>query len=274
MPIPRRIVQTGREAKQPLRSRAAMASAKALNPGFEHLFFDDGAVRHFVQTEFPQYAGVFDGFPYNIQRIDFFRYLAIYRLGGFYLDLDVFLAEPLEGLADLECVFPFEGLTLSGYLRRELQMDWEIGNFAFGAAAGHPFLGAVIENCVRAQRDAEWAKPMLRDSPPFFSGEFSVLTTTGPGLISRTLAESGATAGTVTVLFPDDVCDSRCWNRFGDFGIHLMEGSWRTKGGLLQRKLALRWEARRLKALAAESARLGKTRTHGPPFIAPTSAAS
>jgi hypothetical protein len=35
-------------------------------------------------------------------------------------------------------------------------------------------------------------------------------------------------AKTVRVLFPDDVCDVGNWNRFGDIGVHLMEGSWRT----------------------------------------------
>ena len=50
------------------------------------------------------------------------------------------------------CVFPFEELTLSRLLRHH-GIDWEIGNYAFGAEAGHAFLEAVIENCVRAQRD-------------------------------------------------------------------------------------------------------------------------
>src|SRR4029077_5545531 len=137
---------------------------------------------------------------------DFFRYLAIYRLGGFYFDLDVILATDLSPLLPTGCVFPFEGLTLSRLLR-SYGMDWEIGNYAFGATPGHPFLEAVIENCVRAQKDPSWVKPMMRGLPFFFRDECLVLNTTGPGLLSRTLAENAELATTVTVLFPDDVCD-------------------------------------------------------------------
>src|SRR5712672_3571230 len=157
--IPKRIIQfwcTGnRPAKSlPLAAKAAVASLKCLNPDFEYLFFDDEKVREFVQNEFPEYRSVFDSFGLDVQRYDFFRYLAIFRLGGFYFDLDVFLAQGLEKLLSHDCVFPFEELTLNRFLRSEYNMDWEVGNYAFGAAANHPFIGAIIENCVRAQRDA------------------------------------------------------------------------------------------------------------------------
>ena len=129
-----------------------------------------------------------------------------------------------------------------------------------GAAAGHPFLEAVIENCVRAQRDPSWVKPMMRGLPLLFRGEYLVLNTTGPGLLSRTLAENVGLAQTVTVLFPDDVCDSANSNRFGDIGVHLMEGSWRERGGHAHRRLAQRWEHWKMQGLLKQSLRLGKTR--------------
>jgi hypothetical protein len=141
-------------------------------------------------------------------------------------------------------------------------MDWEIGNYAFGAASGHPFLKAVIENCVRAHKDPGWVKPMMRGAPPLFRSEYTVLNTTGPGLISRTLAENKELAKTVTVLFPDDVSDLRNWNCFGDLGIHLMDGAWRTKSGFLRRKVAQYWELWETKKLVKQSMRLGKTRQH------------
>jgi hypothetical protein len=87
-------------------------------------------------------------------------------------------------------------------------MDWEIGNYAFGASAGHPFLEAVIQNCIRAQRDPDWVAPMMRGTPFLSKDEFYVLNTTGPGLVSRTLAENPELAMNVEVLFPDDVCDA------------------------------------------------------------------
>jgi hypothetical protein len=259
--IPTRIIQTGKQVHQPLFNRAVMANLQLLNPGYEYLFFDNQAVEAFINREFPQYRAVFDSFRIPIQRYDFFRYLAVYCYGGFYFDLDVLLASGLSDLLDLGCVFPFEGLTLSRYLR-DRGMDWEIGNYAFGAAPGHPFLKAVIENCVRAQRDPEWVNPMMRGSPALLREEYRVLNTTGPGLISRTLAQNPDLAGTVTVLFPDDVCDERGWNRFGEYGVHLMDGSWRLKSGYLHRRLAQRWECWATQRALVQSLKLGKSRQH------------
>jgi hypothetical protein len=258
--IPKRIIQTGKYAKQPLRNRAMMANIRLLNPDYEYLFFDEERVQSFINQEFPQYRKVFDSFFFPIQRYDFFRYLAVYRHGGFYFDLDVMLASGLSDLLECGCVFPFEGLTLSGYLREHHKMDWEIGNYAFGAAAGHPFLEAIIENCVRAQEDPTWVKPMMRGFPPLLKSEYLILNTTGPGLISRTLAENVGLAEMVKVLFPDDVCDVGNWNRFGDLGIHLMEGSWRARNGYLRRRVAQRWENWKMQRLMKESLKSGKTR--------------
>jgi hypothetical protein len=244
----------------PRGARAAAAGLKSLNQDFEYRFFDDTDVERFIQQEFPKYVRTFENFPFRIQRFDLFRYLAIYRHGGFYFDLDVFFAEPLERLLTHGCVFPFEELTVNRYLRAN-GMDWEIGNYAFGAAPGHPFLEAVIENCVRGQRDPNWVKPVMKGIPGFFRSEFYVLNTTGPGLLSRTLMENPELAKEVTVLFPKDVCDESAWHQFGDYGVHLQEGSWRTKGNFIKRKLGNLWETRLRKKLMKESRRLGPKRS-------------
>src|SRR5437667_1645701 len=91
MTIPKRIIQTGKSRDLHPLARASAANMKLLHPGWEIRFFDDADVLRFITEEFPEYRRVFDSFPRAIQRFDFFRYLAVYRLGGFYFDLDVFL---------------------------------------------------------------------------------------------------------------------------------------------------------------------------------------
>jgi inositol phosphorylceramide mannosyltransferase catalytic subunit len=260
--IPRRIIQTGKHVNQSLRNRATMANMRLLNPDFEYLFFDDVQVEEFIEREFPEYFSIFHSFRFPIQKYDFFRYLVVYRLGGFYFDLDVLLASGLSGLLEQGCVFPFERLTVSRFLRNNLGMDWQIGNYAFGAAPAHSFLEAIIKNCVKAQADPNWVKPMLRGSPPLIKNETLILNSTGPGLISRTLAENRELGATVTVLFPEDVCDIGNWNRFGEYGIHIMDSSWRSNRSFVLRKFSDyygRWlQYRNIK----RSLRLGKTRAH------------
>lgn len=261
--IPKGIIQTAKSTDLSLQQRAAVASLKLTNPGFEYRFFDDEQVDAFIDREFAEYRAVFESFRFPIQRFDFFRYLAVFRYGGFYFDMDLFLASGLSELLASGCVFPFEDLTLSRFLREEYGMDWTLGNYAFGAVPEHPFLKAVIDNCVRAQRDPDWVKPMMCGIPWLSREEFFVLNTTGPLLLSRTLAENPALAKTITVLFPDDVCDPRNWHNFGDIGFHMMEGSWRKPTGFLRRRLGLYLEYWTFRNLLKKSRRLGKTRSAG-----------
>ncbi len=252
--IPRRIIQTGKSRDLPIVARASAASIQSLNPDFEYLYFDDSDVERFIDAHFPHYRMIYEGFPYRIQKFDFFRYLAVYHHGGFYFDLDIFLARNLGDLCQHGCVFPFEELSMHSFLNENYGMDWEIGNYAFGAAPGHPFLAAVIENCVRAQREPEWPAVMWQPFPRLFREEFYVLDTTGPGLVSRTLAECPEAATQVHVLFPGDVCDERHWHQFGDYGVHMQEGGWRGRKSVWRRKLGGWWESH-LRAAVMEKAR-------------------
>lgn len=265
-PIPRRIIQTGKSQQLPPMAQAAVKLLRLQHPDWEYLFFDDAAVERFITTEFPQYRVVYESFPHRIQRFDFFRYLAVLRLGGFYFDLDVFITEELTELLPHGCVFPFEELSLNRFLRDRCGIDWELGNYAFAAAAGEPFLAAVVENCVRAQRDPAWARALCHGIPAPFRARFEVLNTTGPGLVTRTFAEQST--GAVKVLYPSDVCDRAQWHRFGRFGIHAMEASWRERGSFFGRKVSLLWENWARRRTFAQSRARGQTRTWPQPLRA------
>ncbi len=261
--IPKRIIHVwgGGAHELTLLAKAAIANVKLLNPDFEYLFFDDDRIDDFVSKQFPEYRNVFDSFRLAIQRYDFFRYLAVYHFGGFYFDLDVFFASSLADLLDYDCIFTFEDLTYNMFLRKEYGMDWEIANYAFGAAPGHPFIGAIIKNCVRAQTDTDWVQPMINVYPRIFRKEYFVLCTTGPGLVSRTLAEYPDAAKQVKVLFPKNVCDPFNRNRFGEIGVHMVQGSWRKKKSFVKRKLLQLWWWWMGKKILKESLKLGKKRS-------------
>ena len=259
--IPNRIIQTGKNLDLSLLSRAAVSNTRLLNPDFEYLFYTDTQVVEFIEDNFSEYREAFHSFRYPIQRYDFFRYLAIYHLGGFYFDLDVLLAAGLDDLLEFGCVFPFEELTISVFLRQQYGMDWEIGNYAFGAAAGHPFIEKIIHNCVRAQKDPDWVQPMMAPIPRLFREEFFVLNTTGPGLVSRTLAEYPEVAERVEILFPENVLDSKNWHCFGRYGVHLQAGGWRKNKRFVYRWLARNWESWKRNKLFENSIKLGETRS-------------
>lgn len=263
--IPARIIHVysappGQPEELPLFNQAAFANARLLHPDFEHVLFRGREMAEFIEKEFPQYQNAMASFCRPIQRFDFFRYLAIYRLGGFYFDLDVFLARSLKPLLDHDCVFAFEELTISSFLRQKHGMDWELANYGFGASPENPFLGAIIDNCVRALNEPSWAREMMQAIPRPFQQLFVAPFMTGPGMVSRTFAENPDLTKDITILFPDDVCDERTWHQFGNFGVHAQEGSWRPRTGYLRRRLANLWEARVRRRLLRESIARGPVR--------------
>jgi inositol phosphorylceramide mannosyltransferase catalytic subunit len=260
--IPNLIIQTG-PRDLPVLLNSAIATVKLLHPRFEYRLFDDATISTFLREYFPEYRAEYDSFRFQIQRYDFFRYLAIYRYGGFYLDLDVFLAQSLTPLLTSSCVFPFEELAQAKFFWERFRMDWTIGNYAFGAEPAHPFLAAIIDNCLRAKKDPEWVKPMMRGIPPFARSEFYILNTSGPGLVSRTFAENPQLVRDVKILFPEDVCEVRSWQQFGAFGVHHMLGSWRQQQRFFPRRLRRIWEQRTLKRVLADGRARGKTRNLG-----------
>jgi hypothetical protein len=260
--IPKLIIQTG-PPHIPLLLKSATVTARLLHPDFEYRFYDDTMIEAFLAEHFPELRTEYHSFPLRIQKYDFFRYLAVYRFGGFYLDLDVFLTRDLAPLLGSMCVFPFEELAARPYFWTHFQMDWQIGNYAFGAEPGHPFLAATIENCLRAKHSPTWVKPMMKGVPRILRDDVYVLNTTGPGMLSRTLAENLHLSRSIHILFPDDVCDDRCWHQFGDYGVHNMAGSWRPGLNLPERLYIRLWTQRKLRRMLAEGRARGKTRGIG-----------
>ena len=263
--IPRRIVQIYSVAENqphelPLICRVSVTNVRILHPSFEHVLFDRFRIDSFMEREFPQYKVIFDSFQFPIQRFDLFRYLAVYRLGGFYLDLDILLTRSLEPLLECYCVFAFEEVTISSFLRDEHNMDWELANYGFGAIAGEPFVGAVIDSCIRGVEEPLWSVKAMSGIPRWFREQFFVPISTGPGMVSRTFSESHEFRRNMTVLFPTNVLNLSTCQQFGSFGVHLMQSSWRRRFGLIRVRFARIWEINRRKIFMKRSFALGSRR--------------
>jgi len=61
------------------------------------LWTDDEA-RRLVADNYPWFLPTFDGYRFPIQRVDAFRYFALYHYGGVYLDMDIGCNKPLDPL--------------------------------------------------------------------------------------------------------------------------------------------------------------------------------
>lgn len=108
--IPRRIIQVWKTwtEKSPEMFAKYSESLKRMNPTYEYMLFKDLDIDTFLNNEYPEWYDTYTRLPLNIQKVDFFRYVAIYHFGGFYFDMDIMALQPLDELLVYDSVFPID----------------------------------------------------------------------------------------------------------------------------------------------------------------------
>ena len=98
MPIPRRIIQTHRDATMEPYLRQSWIDH---HPDYEYRFFDDADCRALIADRMPELLGTYDVLPLAVQKADLFRYIALHEMGGLYADVDTVCLAPLHSYVDL-----------------------------------------------------------------------------------------------------------------------------------------------------------------------------
>jgi len=226
--IPKRIIQVwfDKEAKSGVVSRKYpnifdkyVDSVQSMNPEYEYMFFDMSQAEAFLKEYYPNYYATYLRLPVFIQKIDFFRYVAIYHYGGFYLDLDVRALKPFDdALISHKAVFPIDEYVLAEYQTdkrfrrfRKNGVDFLPGQYAFGAIAGHGFLKRLIDK-IHKNIDA-YERLVL-------PGEKYVYSTTGPDFVADEYMDY-AEKEDIFIL------DNGNRQMFGDYGKHDCIGTWK-----------------------------------------------
>jgi mannosyltransferase OCH1-like enzyme len=178
MSIPRILHQTWKTREVPAEFLRFRESWRRRHPHWEIRLYDDDACRDLVLRDFPHLASLYDGLPTNIQRADLFRYLAVYRFGGVYADLDMECYRPIEPLlGGRSCVFGTEA-EFGESLRRRLnyRRPYQVANCIFAAKPRHPFFQLLLERI---------------QGPPLDGIDIvdAVEDTTGPRFLTRVFQE-------------------------------------------------------------------------------------
>ena len=102
------VIQSFSSASIPQKYVSSVQSIRAHNPSYHYLFFADNEMEPFLRQHYPAYLSSFRKLPMFIQKLDYFRYIAVYHFGGFYFDLDMRAMRSLDELLKFDCVFPLE----------------------------------------------------------------------------------------------------------------------------------------------------------------------
>ena len=106
--IPKIIIQTWKTNNVSEKYKSYIEKLKSLHPDYQYLFFTDEQIDLFLKNNYPSYYETYKKLPLIIQKIDFFRYIAVYHYGGFYLDLDVSCQSNFDEILKHDCIFPID----------------------------------------------------------------------------------------------------------------------------------------------------------------------
>jgi len=256
--IPRTIIQTSKDSTvdRPdwIEYRESLRRA---NPDFDIVHYSDDEARAFIAEH---YAGTILADAYDvvtpIMKADIFRLAAVYKLGGFYMDMDVLgktsldpLVEAIDG-GEYQAVFPKEWWMSTGYyasiypgrMPEDDEDHWQMGQYAFGAVPEHPFVKDALEEAIVRSVNLMTSKgddvESIRD--------LDILSATGPYLVTE-LYHSGRKEGRYADVYhiagdtDAPALDSRHggpdWHKFGPYGEHMLSHTWTKPEVMIERHL-------------------------------------
>ncbi|KTW30198.1 hypothetical protein T552_00676 [Pneumocystis carinii B80] len=156
--IPRIIHQTWKNETIPDKWKEASDKCRKNHPNYEYMFWTDEKARDFIAEKYTWFLDQYDRYPYNIQRVDSFRYFALVHYGGIYIDLDIECLKPLDSL-----------LSYGAWLR--VTDPTGISNDVMGSVPYHPFFIYIINHLKSSS--GNWIFPYI-----------TVMATTGPLFLS------------------------------------------------------------------------------------------
>lgn len=107
-----------------------------------YCLWTDEDVYRFVRDKEPElYATTFSKYSYDIQRVDAFRYVLLYHLGGIYIDMDAGCSQSLDTVLDILEARDHHAKHLAA-----LPATYPMGlsNDFMISTAGHPYFGQLI----------------------------------------------------------------------------------------------------------------------------------
>ncbi len=220
--IPKLIIQTWKTDDIPKKYIEDIKSLKKLNPDFEFKLFTDQQIEQFLKIYYPKHYETYKKLPIKIQKIDYFRYVAIYHYGGFYFDLDITGLQSLKPLCKYECVFPID-LHINKNMCNEGRyidfcndkIDYLIGQYAFSATPKHPFIKLLIDSIDKNLQE------YLNDyNTKYGETHEYVYKSTGPDFVTD-----------MYHLYPDKntikILHHNKGQYFGDYAKHNYYGTWK-----------------------------------------------
>ena len=203
---------------------------KKYNKNYNYILFNEYNIDDFLKYNYSNYYNTYLKLPIKIQKLDFFRYIAIYHYGGFYMDLDIVCFKSFDKIRNNNCIFPIDTfISEKNKNNFRFKKYYEsnnkilLGQYAFGAQRNNEFIKYLIENIhnnidlinIEYQKLIKLNKNHYKSLKNIF-----VYKTTGPDFVTDCYI-SYKKKENIKIL------NSKYSQTFGDFASHKMMGSWK-----------------------------------------------
>jgi mannosyltransferase OCH1-like enzyme len=229
--IPRIIHQTWKDSRIPQRFQVFIDGWQKLQPDWEWRLWTDLDNIRFVEAHYPLFLEKYISFPYDIQRVDFARYLILRTFGGVYVDMDLQCFRNIEPLlGNFECVFSLEHESHA----RCHDVPFIVSNAFMAAIPGHPIFDLILND-------------ILNHVSTTTRPDRLILESTGPLMLTRIFQEFPAYCGLKLLncrhlfslpLSTVDKVRASDLNRLSSilssdiYGLHWHDGTWWRKNRL------------------------------------------
>jgi len=168
--IPRIIHQTWKSNRIPKRFQMFIDEWRRFHPGWEWRLWTDLDNTRFVEEHYQPLLEKYISLPFNIQRVDFVRYLILRTYGGIYADLDLQCFRNIEPLlGNFECVFSLEH---ESHAERH-DVPFIVSNAFIATIPNHPIFDRIVNE-------------ILSHTPPTAATSNQlILESTGPLMLTR-----------------------------------------------------------------------------------------
>jgi len=128
----------------------SIQSIKKYNENYKHIIYDDNDCHEFIKNNYPEYYESYVKLKLPVQKADLWRYLIIYKYGGFYMDMDCICVKKLD---DFQIPSEYNAVNNLLIIEEELIRDdkfdkiecySQYAQYWFGATPYHP----IILSCI------------------------------------------------------------------------------------------------------------------------------
>jgi mannosyltransferase OCH1-like enzyme len=154
---------------------------KEKNPNYDYILWDESAMLKILERpEWNWFLPTWKAYPKMIQRIDTFKWVALYEYGGCYVDMDMECIKPLDTLLAEDCEFAIgEFKSFYKFWGKFVGVNLIVNNAFIASKPNHPFL---IEFLKESQKIFLKFKDNVKKSS-------SISKTTGPLLVSKLVSK-------------------------------------------------------------------------------------